>query len=51
MPIGGCKSSEAEVGEWVGEHPHRGKGEGDGMGVVWRGNREGGYHLKCKQND
>jgi hypothetical protein len=22
------------VGEWVEEHPHRGKGDGDGMGVV-----------------
>jgi hypothetical protein len=28
----------------------KGKGErGDGIGdVLWRGNREGGYHLKCE---
>jgi hypothetical protein len=28
------------VGEWVGEHPHRSKGEGereDGMGGKWEG--------------
>ena len=40
------------MGEWVEEHPHRGKGEGDrgeelgaceGVGI-----QEGGYHLKCK---
>jgi hypothetical protein len=30
---------------------NRGKGEGgegDAMGVLWRGDWEGGYHLKCK---
>jgi hypothetical protein len=39
------------VGGWV-EHPHRGKEEGAGMGMVVErglGDREGGYHLKCKQ--
>jgi hypothetical protein len=39
------------VREWVEEQLHRGKGEGegeDGMGVLWRGNQEGRYHLKCK---
>jgi hypothetical protein len=39
------------VGEWVKEHLHRGKGDGGGgnrIGVWWRGNREGGYHLRCK---
>jgi hypothetical protein len=32
------------VGEWVGEHPHRGKGRGerDGMGMLWRANWEVG---------
>ena len=40
-------------GEWVEEHPHGGKGEGRedgcGMGGLWRGNQEVGYHLRCKQ--
>jgi hypothetical protein len=27
----------------------KGKGErGNGMRGLWRGNQEGGYHLKCK---
>jgi len=38
---------------WVGEHPHRGEGEGGeggcGMEGLWRGNWEVGYHLRCKQ--
>jgi hypothetical protein len=37
----------------VGEHPHRGKGEGEegrcGMGGLWRDNWEVEYHLKCKR--
>lgn len=40
------------MGEWVEKHPYRGKGEGEkgnGMGGwLWKGNREGDYHLKCK---
>ena len=43
---------ETGVGEWVEEYPHSRKGEGregDGMGVLWRNNREGGYNLKCKR--
>jgi hypothetical protein len=42
------------VGGWVGEHPHRGKGEGqraNGMGRLWMGNWEGGYHLRYKQQE
>jgi hypothetical protein len=31
---------------WVEEHPHRGKGEGDGWGF-WRGNWEREKQLKC----
>ena len=36
-----------------GSTPQRGKGEGGwedggGMGGLWRGNWEGGYHLRCK---
>lgn len=30
------------------EHPLD-EGKGDGIGGLWRGNWEGGYHLKCKQ--
>jgi hypothetical protein len=43
--------AEAEVGEWVEEPAHRGKGEdkGEWDGSLWRGNWEGGYHLKYKQ--
>jgi hypothetical protein len=40
------------MGKLVEEHPHRGKEEekrGNKMGKLWRGNREGGYHLKTKQ--
>jgi hypothetical protein len=36
----------------VGEHPDRSKGEGGkggcGMGALWRGDWEVGYHLRCK---
>jgi hypothetical protein len=32
---------------WVGEHTLRGKGEGGGVGRLWRG-QEWGKHLKCK---
>ena len=39
-------------GAWVGECPHRGKGEvgegGCGMWGLWRGNLGVGYHLRCK---
>ena len=31
-------------GGWVGEHPLRGEGEGDGVGVMKRGGKEGGQH-------
>jgi hypothetical protein len=31
---------EAGEGEWVEEHPHRGKGIKDGMGGLQRGNQE-----------
>jgi hypothetical protein len=38
---------------WVREYPHRGKEEGGeegcGMGGLWKGNWEMGYHLRCKQ--
>lgn len=43
----------AAVGqECMGEHLHRAKGEGeraDVMRGLWRDNREGGYHLRCKR--
>jgi hypothetical protein len=27
-------------GEWVGEHPHGGRGRGNGIGGFWRGDLE-----------
>lgn len=30
------------VGGWVGEHPHRSRGEEEGLGGLWRENWEGG---------
>jgi hypothetical protein len=36
------------VGGWVGEHPHRGRGRGDGIeGFQWE-DLERRKHLKCK---
>lgn len=45
---------EAGVGMWVGVHPLREKGEGDGnrerdgMGYFWRGDQERGQYLNYK---
>jgi hypothetical protein len=36
------------VSEWVGEHPHRGRGRRDEIGGFWRGDLERGKHLKYK---
>jgi hypothetical protein len=33
----------------VEEYCHRSKGRGNGIGGLWRGNCEGGYHLKYKE--
>jgi hypothetical protein len=38
------------VDGWVGEHPHRGRRSGDGIGDSQRGDLEKGKHLKCFQN-
>jgi hypothetical protein len=35
--VGECQSRKVGVGEWVGEHPHRSRGRGDGIEVVSRG--------------
>lgn len=40
-----ARGGEPGVGGWLGEHFHRGKG--DGMGVLQRGDWEEG-HLRCK---
>ena len=32
--IGECQGGKVGVGGWVGEYPHRGRGRGDGMGVL-----------------
>jgi hypothetical protein len=52
LSVGGCWSGGAGEGRRVREHLHRGKGEGGEGGCemegLWRGNREVGYHLRCK---
>jgi hypothetical protein len=30
--VGECEGGEEGVGGWVGEHPHRSRGRGDGIG-------------------
>jgi hypothetical protein len=35
---------------WVGEHPHRSTGMGEGIGGLQRGDLERGKHSKCKEN-
>jgi hypothetical protein len=48
MPqCGGMLGREDRSG-WLGEHPHRGRGSGDGIGIFQRGDLERGKHLKCK---
>ena len=34
------RGSKGGVGKWVGEHPHRSRVKGDGIGVLQRRNRE-----------
>jgi len=38
--------SEAGVDGQLGKHPHRSRGMEEGLGGLWRGNWETGYHLK-----
>jgi hypothetical protein len=51
--IGKCYGGEAGVGRWVdgwiGETLIRAGETVDGIGCLWRGNQERGYHLKYKQ--
>ena len=44
-----CQGGEMGVGGWVGEHPHRGRGSGDGIGVLQRGNWERGLNLNVSK--
>jgi hypothetical protein len=37
---GECQDGKAGGVGWVGEHPHRSRGSGDGIGGFWRGNQE-----------
>jgi hypothetical protein len=46
--LGECQGGRMGVGGRVGEHPHRGRGRWDGIGVFRRGDLEGGKYLKCK---
>jgi hypothetical protein len=36
------ESQHREMLGWMGEHPHRSRKEGDGIGGLERGNQEGG---------
>jgi hypothetical protein len=38
--VGGCQSGEGGVGRWVGEHPYRSRGRGQGVcgGETGKGN-------------
>jgi hypothetical protein len=45
-----CQGRKAEVGKWVGEHLHRGRGRRNGIGGFWRGDLEWELHSKCKEN-
>ena len=38
----GMLEGEAKVGGWIGEHPHRGKGEESEEGGLWKGDWERG---------
>jgi hypothetical protein len=46
--VGECQGRKARVNEWVGEHPHRNRGRKARIGGFRGGNRERGYHFKCK---
>ena len=37
-----CQDQEAEVGGWVGEHPHRRRGKGSRLGGSQKGNQDRG---------
>jgi hypothetical protein len=45
--VGECQGRKTGAGGWVGEHPHRGRRGGDGIGGFRRGDLEKGKHLKC----
>ena len=46
--VGECQCGKMRVGEWVGEHPHRDIGRGNGIRGPQRGDRERGKHLRKK---
>jgi hypothetical protein len=43
-----CQGGKTAVGEWIGDHPYRGKGKEDGIGGFQRSNLKRGKLLKCK---
>jgi hypothetical protein len=43
--VGNARAGRFECG---GEHPHRSKGRGNGIGGFQRGNQERVKHLTCK---
>jgi hypothetical protein len=40
--VGECQDKKTGVSWWVGEHPHRGRGRGNGERGFWRGDVERG---------
>jgi hypothetical protein len=40
--VGECQGGKAEVGGWVGEHPHRGRERDNGIGGFQKGDLERG---------
>ena len=44
LSVGKCKGGDADVGRWVGEHPHRSREKEGGIGGVffWGGDQERG---------
>ena len=48
LSVGECQGEKMGVGEWVGEHPHRGRSKAYGIGGFQRGHLKRGQHLKYK---
>ena len=44
----GWEDGSGQVGGWVDEHSHRGKGRGDVIGGFQREDLERENHMKCK---
>lgn len=38
--VGECQGGEVGVSGWLGKHPHRIMGRGNGIGGLWKGNQD-----------